>query len=179
MTRPEPISSITESASSETTSTLRSRYELRAAVNRRPCHTTVRTGPYTAVRELIPFLVDERREHQAIRSRHWKAQQRGLWRVRDTKGQVRCQRCYSPAFGSPEYQQSGSATTLGFPLPPQSSPKLQKHPTDKTKQHFGCFAKAEIASPAPQIQNQCSYRGFNAHTFGPACDSTNPLLKAF
>ena len=62
MSRPEPISSITESASSETTSTLRSRYELRAAVNRRPCHTTVRTGPYTAVRELIPFLVDERRK---------------------------------------------------------------------------------------------------------------------
>ena len=27
-----------------------------------PGHTTVRTGPYTAVRELIPFLVDERRK---------------------------------------------------------------------------------------------------------------------
>src|SRR5258708_21839203 len=27
-----------------------------------PCHTTVRTGPYTAVREVTPLLVDQRRK---------------------------------------------------------------------------------------------------------------------
>src|SRR5262249_6820640 len=51
----------------------------------------------------------------------------------------------------PQFHQRGSATAWGLPLPPQSSPKSQPDPAGKVDQHFGRFAEAEIAAPAPHI----------------------------
>jgi hypothetical protein len=59
-----------------------------------------------------------------------------------------------------DLQQSYSTRALGFPLPPQSSPKPQTNPADKTKRHFWRFAKAEIASPAQQMRDQFGHCRF-------------------
>jgi hypothetical protein len=137
----------------------------------------VRTGPYTAVRELIPFLVDERRKSKRFEVGIGKPNREGL-------GTCEIPGTKSAASGvtrqprtDPEFQQSCSTTTLGFPLPPQSSPKPQTHPADETNQHFGSFAKAEVTSPAPQIRNQFGHRSFNADALCRACDFPNSLLE--
>jgi hypothetical protein len=116
-------------------------------------NTTVRTGPYTAVRELIPFLVNERRKTKRFEVSIGKPNREGL-SPREIPGPESTASGVTRQPGTdPEFQQSCSTTTLGFPLPPQSSPKPQTHPADETNQHFGSFAKAEVTSPAPQIRN--------------------------
>src|SRR5438094_705652 len=72
-----------------------------AAVTRRPCHTTVRTGPYTAVRVGYASSYRSTLEVRAIGSKHWKAPQRGLWPGPDTRGRVRCRPCCWPVAGEP------------------------------------------------------------------------------
>src|SRR5207302_457420 len=108
-------------------------------------NTTVRTGPYTAVRELIPFLVNERRKTKRFEVGIGKPNREGLGAceipgAKSAASGVTCQ-----PWANPEFQQSCSTTALGFPLPPQSRPKPQTDPADETKQHFWRFAKAEIA----------------------------------
>src|SRR4051794_9141163 len=97
-----------------------------------------------------------------MRSRHWKAPQKGPWLARDTRDPVHCQRCYSPAGDGPQLQESGSSTTLSFPFPPQRSPEPQANPADQTNQHLRRFAEAKIVSPTPQIRGQFVDRGFDA-----------------
>src|SRR6266567_3528481 len=71
---------------------------VRSAEGRRspadPCHTTVRTGPYTAVRVGCANSHRSTSEVPAIGSKHWKAQPRGPWPEPSTKGHVHCQPCY-------------------------------------------------------------------------------------
>src|SRR3982750_3259966 len=118
------------------------------------------------------------REDQAMRSRHWKAPQKGPWLARDTRDPVPCQR-FTPQPGTdPQFQESGSSTPLGFPWPPQRRPEPQTNPADQTHQHLRRFAEAKIVSPTPQIRGQFLDRGFDADAFGPACDLPNSLLTA-
>jgi len=65
--------------------------------------------------------------------------------VRDTRDQVRCQRCYSPASGGPRDPTELPDDDVGFSTAATKQPEAATNPTDKTKQHFGRFAKTEIA----------------------------------
>src|SRR6185437_9723501 len=139
----------------------------------------VRTGPYTAVREVIPFRVNERRKTKRFEVGIGKPYREGFGACEIPRAKPAASGVTRQPWADPKFQQSCSATALGFPLPPQSSPKPQTDPADKTKQHFWCFAKAEIASPAPQIWNQLGHRSFKAYALCPARDFPNSLLKAF
>src|SRR5215468_877876 len=52
----------------------------------------------------------------------------------------------------PQCDQRRAATTWCLPLPPQSGPESQPDPASEGDEHFGCFAEAEIADPAPHIR---------------------------
>src|SRR5215831_12681051 len=54
----------------------------------------------------------------------------------------------------PQCDQRRAATTWCLPLPPQSGPESQPDPASEGDEHFGCFAEAEIADPAPHIRGQ-------------------------
>src|SRR5690242_11744270 len=90
------------------------------------------------------------KEDQAIRNRRWKAQQRGLWHVRDTRGQVRCQRCYSPALGEPLVPTELLADGVGFSIAATKQPEAANGPSGSDQAAFLAFRKSRnsLASPA-------------------------------
>src|SRR5215469_11746231 len=82
----------------------------------------------------------------------------------------------------PQCDQRRAATTWCLPLPPQSGPESQPDPASEGDEHFGCFAEAEIADPAPHIRGQLFHCRFDADTLGPARDlpgSSLEPIKAF
>src|SRR5439155_5280023 len=76
-----------------------------------------------------------------------------------------------------QLNQHRPATALGFPLPPQRSPKAQPNPASQIDQHVRRFAESEIATPTPHIRSQSRHRRLQAHAFGLPCDFPNPFLK--
>ena len=51
-------------------------------------------------------------------------------------------------FRDPQCDQFRATTPRCFPLPPEGGPESQPDPAGESNQHFGRFAKAEIAAPA-------------------------------
>src|SRR5437870_11327253 len=76
-----------------------------------------------------------------------------------------------------QLKQHRPATALGFPLPPQRSPKAQPNPASQIDQQVRRFAESEVATPAPHIRSQLRYRRLQADTFGLPCDFPNAFLK--
>jgi hypothetical protein len=66
-----------------------------------PCHTTVRTGPYTAIRARYANTPRSTMEVRATENRHWTDPSRGLGTEPDTKGRVSCPPCCARATGKP------------------------------------------------------------------------------
>jgi hypothetical protein len=68
----------------------------------------------------------------------------------------------------PQCDQRRTATTWCLPLPPQSGPESQPDPASEGDEHFGCFAEAQMADPAPHIRRQLIHCRLDADTLGPA-----------
>jgi enterochelin esterase-like enzyme len=95
-----------------------------------PCHTTVRTGPYTAVREVTLLLVNECGKTKRLEISIGEPNRQGLGAcevpgTEPAAGGIACQ----PRTDA-QFQQSCSAAAWSFPLPPHCSPKPQTHPAD-------------------------------------------------
>src|SRR5215475_15169248 len=82
-------------------------------------------------------------------------------------------------FRDPQCDQFRATTPRCFPLPPQSGPESQPDPASEGDEHFGRFAKAEIAAPAPHIRGQLFHCRFDADTLGPARDLPGSSLEPF
>ena len=114
----------------------------------RPSHTTVRTGPYTAVREVALTRAEQGWETERSEVRIGKPSGEGSgagkipWPTA-AAGRVPC----SP-FRDPIRDKSRAATPWCFPLAPKSGPQSQPDPASESDQHLGRLAKAEIAAPA-------------------------------
>ena len=144
----------------------------------RPSHTTVRTGPYTAVREVTLTRFDQGRETErcevGIGESHGEgfapgeipgstaATRRVAQRPRDSQ----CDECRSP-------------TPRCFPLAPEGGPQLQADPASESDQRLGRFAKAEIDAPAPHILGQIVHCPLDADALSPSRDVPDSLLKLF
>src|SRR5271166_2117809 len=57
------------------------------------------------------------------------------------------------SWANPQREQSRSATTWSFPLPPHSCSQSEPDPAGQLNQHIGRFAEAEIAAPTSQIRS--------------------------
>src|SRR5271165_7007513 len=118
-----------------------------------PSHTTVRTGPYTAVREVALTRFDQEGETERFEVGIGKPDGEGFapcdvpWataavgRIAQLPKDSQCDQCRP-------------AATWCFPLTPPCSPQSQPDPARESDQHLGRFAEAEIATPAPHIWGQ-------------------------
>ena len=142
-----------------------------------PCHTTVHTGPYTAVRSVTLALIDQRRkaERAEVRLGEPHGEGPGPREVPRTVSAVRgiggCARTDSQG------DQSRSATAPCFPLPPPSRPKPPSHPAGEGYQHRRRLAEAKVVAPAHHIASQLFPCGLKADTFGPSRDFPIRCLK--
>src|SRR6516162_7998961 len=55
-----------------------------------------------------------------------------------------------------------------FPLPPQGGAQSQPNPAGESDQHFGRFAEAVIAAPAPHVRGQLVHCRLDTDALGPA-----------
>jgi hypothetical protein len=76
----------------------------------------MRTGPYTAVRELIPFLVNERRKTKRFEVGIGKPNKEGFGACEIPRTKSAASGVTRQPWADPESQQSCSTTTLGFPI---------------------------------------------------------------
>src|SRR3977135_1301710 len=160
-------------------SALRQRSGEGGASRLRPSHTTVRTGPYTAVREVALTRAEQGWETERSEVRIGKPSGEGSaagkipWTAA-AAGRVPC----SP-FRDPICDKSRAATPWCLPLAPQSGPQSQPDPTSKSDQHLGRLAKAEIAAPAPHIGGQFFHCRLDADALGLSRDFPDSLSEAF
>src|SRR6201996_8220223 len=70
------------------------------------------------------------RGDQAIRSRHWKARQTGLWLVRDTRDQDRCQRYCLPAADALRVPTVLPGDDVEFSIAATAQPEAANEPSE-------------------------------------------------
>src|SRR6266705_17670 len=143
-----------------------------------PSHTTVRTGPYTAVREVTLTRFDQGRETERFEVGIGEPHREGFapgempWstaaagRVAQLPRDSQRDECRSP-------------TPWCFPLAPEGGAQSQADPASESDQHLGCFAEAEIAAPAPHIRGQLLHCRLDADALGPSRDLPDSLLEPF
>src|SRR6266567_3027520 len=155
---------------------------VRSAEGRRlpadPCHTTVRTGPYTAVRGVTLALLGQRRETERAEVGIGQAEMQGLVLTGGPRTAEAGGRITSQHRSHAECDQSRPASARGSPLPPQGAAESPPDPTSQRSQHLRCLAEAEVVSPAHHIASQLFHCGLDADTLGPSHDLPDSLLKA-
>src|SRR5258708_9374142 len=144
----------------------------------RPSHTTVRTGPYTAVREVTLTRFDQGRETERFEVGIGESHGEGFapgempgsmaaaGHVAQLPPDSQCDECRSP-------------TPWCFPLTPEGSPQSQADPAGESNQHPGRLAEAEIAAPAPHIRGQLFHCRLDADALPPSRDFPDSLLVPF
>ena len=146
-----------------------------------PPHTTVRTGPYTAVREVTLTRFDQGRETERFDGRPSDLK----WASSPMKGVLLRARCQGPRplpamlRNSPNFQRDEcrSATPRSFPLAPQGGPQSQPDPASESDQFLGRFAEAEIAAPAAHIGGQLFHSRLKADAFSPSRDFLKSVAR--
>src|SRR5713226_3057949 len=141
------------------------------------CHTTVHTGPYTAVREVAPLLLNQRRKTERFEVSLGKPHMEGLGERQVPGSAAAAGHVGRQSRSHPQYQQCSPATANGFPLPPQSTTQSAPHPTGRGNQCLRRFAESEIAAPAPHIRSQFLHRRLHADAFGPSRNLPDSLLE--
>src|SRR5262245_59656988 len=109
----------------------------------RPSHTTVRTGPYTAVREVALTRSKQRGKAERFEVGIGEPEAEGFApcdRPRATAATGRV----TPLPRDSQCGQCRSATLRCFPLAPKSGPQPQPDPAGERDQHLGRFAEAEM-----------------------------------
>ena len=137
----------------------------------------MRTGPYTAVREVGLTRAEQGWETERSEVRIGKPSGEGSaagkipWTTA-AAGRVPC----SP-YRDPIYDKCRAATPWCFPLAPESGPQSQPDPASESDQHLRCFAEAEIAAPAPHIRGQLCHCRLDADAPGPSRDLPDSPLN--
>src|SRR5205809_8067538 len=113
-----------------------------------PC-VRVRTRRFEKVMNLTPR--EQRRKAASAKVRIRKRNRQGL-RMGQMPGATAAggsflRECAAHA----QLKQHRPAAALGFPVPPQRSPKSQSNPASQLDQQIGRFAEPKIAAPAPHI----------------------------
>src|SRR5215831_2978321 len=142
----------------------------------RPSHTTVHTGPYTAVREVTLTRVDQGRETERFEVGVGKPDREGF-AAGDVPGATAASGCVTQFPQGSQGDQRRTTATWCFPLPPQGGPQSQPDPASESDQLLGRFAKAEIAAPAPHIGGQFFHCRLDANALGPSRDLSDSLLE--
>jgi hypothetical protein len=112
----------------------------------RPSHTTVDTGPYTAVREIALTHFDQGWKTEQFEVGVGKPNREGFAPC-DVPGTTAASGRIEQLPRESQCDQSCTTATWCFPLTPQSGPQSQSDPTSESDQHLRRFAKAEIAAP--------------------------------
>ena len=114
-----------------------------------PLPTTVRTGPYTAVREVALTRFDQGRETErfevGIGESHGESFAPG-----EMPGATTAAGHVAQFPQDSQRDECRSATPWSFPLAPKSGPQSQSDPASESDQFLGRFAEAKIAAP-PRI----------------------------
>ena len=142
----------------------------------RPSHTTVRTGPYTAVREIALTRFDQRWKTEQFEVGVGKPNREGFAPC-DVPGATAASGRIAQFPRDSQCDQRCTTATWCFPLTPQSGPQSQSDPTSESDQHLGRFAKAEIAAPTPHIRDQFFHCRLDADAFGPSRDLPGSPFK--
>ncbi len=144
-----------------------------------PSHTTVRTGPYTAVRRVELTANRQSRKSQPVevnigqcdsKRRTVGEPPRTVSAARRLRGQVST---HSP------FRQLPKPHRPSPPLLPHRGSQPASDPPLKAFQHARRVALPEIAKPTPQIAGQLLHHSFRAHPARPTRQLPHPLLKAF
>jgi hypothetical protein len=131
----------------------------------RPSRTTVRTGPYTAVREVTLTRFDQGRKTERFEVGIGESDGEGFAPGEMPGSTAASGHVAQPPRDSPR-DECCSPTPWCFPLAPEGSPQSQPDPTSESDQHLGRFAKAEIAAPTPHIRDQFFHCRLDADAFG-------------
>src|SRR5229473_3564827 len=142
----------------------------------RPSHTTVRTGPYTAVREVALTRFDQGWETERFEVGVGKPKREGL-APGDVPGATAAAGRIAQFPRDSQCDQCRTTATWCFPLTPQSGPQSQPDPASESDQHLRRFAKAVIAAPAPHIRDQFFHCRLDADALGPSRDLPDSPLK--
>src|SRR5713226_4165253 len=142
----------------------------------RPSHTTVRTGPYTAVREVTLTRLDQGRETERFEVGIGESHGEGL-APGEMPGSTAAAGHVAQLPRDSQRDECRSPTPWCFPLAPGGSPQSQADPASESNQHLGRFAKAEIAAPAQHIPSQFFHCRLDADALGPSRDVSDSLLE--
>src|SRR5438067_3145323 len=94
-----------------------------------PCHTTVRTGPYTAVRGVALALIGQRRKTERAEVGIGQAEMQGLVLTGGPRTAEAGRRITGQRRSHAKCNQSRPASARGSPLPPQGAAESTPNPT--------------------------------------------------
>src|SRR3974390_545927 len=142
----------------------------------RPSHTTVRTGPYTAVREVALTRAEQGWETERFEVGIGESHGEGF-APGEMPGAMATAGHVAQLPPDSQRDECRSPTPRCFPLAPEGSPQSQPDPASESDQHLGRLAKAEIAAPAPHIRGQLFHCRLDADALGPSRDVPDSLLE--
>jgi hypothetical protein len=91
------------------------------------------------------------KEDRASGSMHWKARQKGLSRGPGTRGHDHFQQCWLPVACVPQAATMPPDDGAWSSTAAKGASKPEPYPASEGDQHLGCFAEAEVASPAHHV----------------------------
>ena len=130
----------------------------------------MRTGPYTAVREVALTRLEQGWEPERFEVCIGEPGGEGsasgeIPRTPAATGRVTC----CPRRNS-QCDECRSPTPWSFPLAPEGGPQSQPDPASEGNQFLGRFAEAKIAAPATHIRGQLFHCRLDANALGPSRD---------
>src|SRR5271157_4414997 len=119
---------------------------------------TPATPPCVRVRtrrfELVTLaLIDQRRKSKRFEVSVGKPYREGFGPCQIPRAESAASRVIGQSRANPQREQSRSATTWSFPLPPHSCSQSEPDPAGELNQYEGRFAEAEIATPTSHIRS--------------------------
>ena len=137
----------------------------------------MRTGPYTAVREVALTRLEQGWEPERFEVCIGEPGGEGsasgeIPRTPAATGRVPC----CPRRDS-QCDECRSPTPWSFPLAPEGGPQSQPDPASEGNQFLGRFAEAKIAAPATHIRGQLFHCRLDANALGPSRDLSDSLLE--
>src|SRR5262249_30824387 len=139
-------------------------------------HSTVRTGPYAAVREVTLTHFDQGRETERFEVGIGKSHGERL-APGNMPGAAAAAGRVAQLPEDSECDECRSATPWSFPLAPKSGPQSQPDPASESNQFLGRFAEAKIAAPAAHIRGQLFHCRLDADALGSSRDISDSLLE--
>ena len=142
-----------------------------------PCHTTVRTEPYTAVRRVKLRPGGESRQAERIKEGLGQglADRRVL--AEPPRPEVAAGGFLRPLATHPASLQLRPPSSNVLPLRLQHRPQPAPYPRIKVYKHPGCLAEPEVAPPPREVGQKFTHRFLPAHSPCPPRQFPHSLLK--